>query len=258
VYRFGFNLEFLMAVSASGLSASSVSSFSATQGERVSVALRKPVEALSRQTESTRVRLSAFGQVQSAAAEVQFAARNLQDARQTSTVTDARKAAETFVKAYNNERSTLAQATNAGNSTNAPGVLVDDGRARIAASQLQRTVTDNAGAFRDAGITVQKNGSLSIDARAFEAAFNTNPSAVTQALGSVGRAAEATAARQLSSTGSLGASVNSLSNRVQELENRQAEVQTRTDQSQRNVEAASRRYGFGASGTGSYLGIFGL
>ncbi len=247
-----------MAVSASGLVASSVSSLSATQGGRVSSALRKPVEALSRQTESTRVRLSAFGQVQSAAAEVQSAARNLQDGKQVSTATDARKAAETFVKAYNNERSTLGQATDSGNSANAPGALVDDGRARVAASQLQRTVSENAGAFRDAGITVQKDGSLSIDAKAFEAAFNTNPSAVTQALGGVGRAAEATATRQLSSTGSVGASVNSLSNRVQQLESRQADAQTRADESQRNVEAASRRYGFGASGSGSYLGIFGL
>lgn len=255
---------FLMAVSVAGLSASSVSSLSASQGGRVSSALRNPVETLSRQTESTRVRLSAAGQIQSAAVAVQSAAQNLQDARQVSTTTDARKSAETFVNAYNSERSALAQATAAGNGvkssggSNPPGALADDGRARVATSQLQRSVSDNANEFRDAGISVQKDGSLSIDAKAFEAAFNTNPSAVTQALGSVGRAAETTVTRQLSSTGSIGASLNSLSNRVQQLENRQAEVQTRTDESRRNVEAVSRRYGFGATGAGSYLGIFGL
>jgi flagellar capping protein FliD len=97
-----------------------------------------------------------------------------------------------------------------------------------------------------------------VDAKALEAAFNTNPSAVTQALGNVGRAAEATTTRQLSSTGSVGASLSNLNNRVQQLETRQSDVQTRAEQSQRAVESVTRRYGFGAVGAGAYLGIFGL
>ena len=251
-----------MAISSAGLlsgsSAGSIASLYASQGDRGASALRRPVEALARQAEGVKVRLSAFGQVQSAAANVQSAARNLQDAKQVSTVAETKKAAEAFVAAYNNERSALASVT-AGRSAGKPaGVLADDGRAQVASSQLQRTVTDNAAAFRDAGIRIQQDGSLAVDAKALEAAYNTNPAAVTQALSNVGRAAEATASRQLSSSGSVGAAVNNLSNRVQQLESRQADFQSRADQSQRAVEAASRRYGFGASGPGAYLGIFGL
>lgn len=247
-----------MAVSISSTSAGNIAALYASQGDRVSSALRRPAEAVSRETEGTRVRLSAFGQIQSAAAGVQAAARNLQDAKQVGTVADAKQAAETFVKAFNNERATLARVTDAGGSGKAAGALADDGRARVATSQLERTLSENAGAFRDAGIRVQKDGSLSVDAGALEAAYSANPAAVTQALGSVGRAAETTATRQLSSTGSVGAAVNNLSNRVQQLETRQADYQSRADASQRMVDAAAQRYGFGASGASAYQGIFKL
>lgn len=244
--------------SASGFSTSSIAALYSAQSDRASSALRRPVENLSREVESARVRLSAFGQIQSAASKVQAAARNLQDEKQLGSVADARNAAETFVKAYNNERATLARVTEGGGNGQAAGSLADDGRARSAASQLERTATENSSAFREAGVRVQQDGSLSVDAKALEAAFNTNPSAVTKALGNIGRAAETTATRQLSNTGSVGAAVNNLSSRVEQLETRQADVQTRVDQSQRAVEAASRRYGFGLSGAGAYLGIFGL
>lgn len=244
--------------SASGLSAGNLAALYAKQSDRVSSALRRPVESLSREVESARVRLSAFGQVQSAASKVQTAARNLQDEKQLSSVADAKNAAETFVKAYNNERATLAKVTESGGNGKTAGSLATDGRAQVASSQLERTAAENSSAFREAGIRVQQDGSLSVDAKALEAAFNTNPSAVTQALGNVGRAAEATTTRQLSSTGSVAASLSNLNNRVQQLETRQADVQTRSEQSQRAVESVTRRYGFGAVGAGAYLGIFGL
>lgn len=243
-----------MAVSATGFSAGSVTALSGVQSDRVSVALRRPAERLAQEAESTRVRLSAFGQAQSATAAVQTASRNLQDARQVSSAADARKAAETFAQAFNAERAALASASGNGS----PAAVPEGARASIGASQLERVVADNATAFRDAGIRVQQDGSLTVDAKALEAAYATNPSAVTQALGAVGRAAEATATRQLGSNGSIGAAVNNLNTRLQQIETRQENVRVRADESQRAVEASARRYGFGAVGAGAYLGIFGL
>lgn len=250
-----------MAVSSvglSGLSASGIASLNISQGESVAAALRRPAEALSRETESARVRLSALGRVQSAVFGVQSAARNLQDTKQVDTVTEAKNAAEAFVAAFNNQRSAQAGARVSGSGGQTIGAVAEEGRAQIAASQLQRTVIDNAAAFREAGIQIQQDGSLAVDAKALEAAYNTNPSAVTQALSNVGRAAEATASRQLSISGSVGAAFNNLSNRVQQLETRQADLQNRAGEAQRAVEATSRRYGFAATGAGAYLGIFGL
>ncbi len=242
-----------MAVSATGFSAGSVTALSGVQSDRISAALRRPAERLAQEAESTRVKLSAFGQAQSATAAVQTASRTLQDARQVSTAADAKAAAEAFVQAYNGERAALSNA--AGNGAAA---VPEGARASIAASQLERVVADNATAFRDAGIRIQQDGSLTVDAKALESAYATNPSAVTQALGAVGRAAEATATRQLGSNGSIGAAVNNLNTRLQQIETRQEDVRTRSDESQRAVEASARRYGFGAVGAGAYLGIFGL
>lgn len=257
MYRRGFRRfrGFDVAIAASGFSAStsSVAALYASQNDRVSAALRQPVERLARETEGTRVRLSAFGQVQSATAAVQSSARNLQDAAKVGSAGDARKAAEAFVQAYNSERAALANA--AGGSNAQP---TDSARARIASSQLERLVADNASAFRDAGIRVQQDGSLTVDAKALESAYATNPSAVVKSLGDVGRAAEATATRQLSNTGSVGAVVNNLNNRLQQLETRDTEVRARIEETQRAVESSARRYGFGAVGAGAYLGIFGL
>lgn len=244
--------------SASGLSASGLTALYSAQNDRASSAVRRPAENLSREVESTRVRLSAFGQIQSAASKVQVAAQNLQDEKQLSSATDAKNAAETFVKTYNNDRAVLAKVTESGGNGRSAGSLAEDGRARVAAIQLERTAAENSSAFREVGIRVQQDGSLSIDAKALEAAFNTNPSAVTEALGNVGRAAETTTTRQLSNAGGIVTSVSNLTTRVQQLETRQLDVQVRADQSQRAVESASRRYGFGASGAGVYLGIFGL
>lgn len=245
-----------MAVSATTLSAGNVTALTSAQNDRVSAALRRPAERLAQEAESTRVRLSAFGQAQSATASVQAAARSLQDARQVDSAAKAKQAAEAFVNAYNSERAALARISTS--ATGGEAAASEGARARIASSQIERVVADNAAAFRDAGIRVQQDGSLSVDAKALESAYATNPAAVTQALGNVGRAAEATATRQLSATGSVRAAVDTLNSRLQQIESRQNDFRTRVDESQRAVEASARRYGFGAVGAGAYLGIFGL
>lgn len=239
-----------------GFSTSNVAALYAAQSDRVGAALRRPAERLAQEAEGTRVRLSAFGQAQSATAAVQSSARNLQDGKQAATVAEARKAAEAFVQSFNNERTALTRAAGTGNAGDAPPA--EGGRARIAAGQLDRLTADNATAFRDAGIRVQQDGSLVVDAKALESAYATNPSSVVRALGDVGRAAEATATRQLSNNGSVGAAVNNLNNRLQQLESRETEARTRAEDSRRAVEASAHRYGFGAVGAGAYLGIFGL
>lgn len=247
-----------MAIQPTGSSASSISALTASQSDRVASTLRRPAETLTREVESARVRLSAFGQVQSAAANVQAAARNLQDTKQLSSLADVKKAAETFVRSFNDERAALVRVSGNGNAGRPAVAQANDGRAAVASAQLQRTTGEAGSALRDAGIRVERDGSLSVDTKALESAFNANPSAVVKALGDVGRAAEATATRQLAGNGSVGAAVRNLSSQLEQLETRQTALQSSGEASQRAVEVASRRYGFGAVGAGAYLGIFGL
>jgi len=243
-----------MAITASSLSRIAASPIFG-QDERGASALRRPAEALAREAEGTRVRLSEFGRAKSAAAELQSAGRRLQQAP-AATADDARRYAENFVAAFNAERSALARVATPGD-----GVTAEAARAQIAGGQLARVVADNATAFRESGIRIADDGTLAVDAKAVEAAFNANPTALSRSLGEVGRATEATTTRQLSQAGSVGAAVEQLSNRLQRIEDRQSELaaaRSRVEESRLSLEASSRRYGFGAVGAGAYLGIFGL
>lgn len=225
---------------------------------RVNAALRRPAEQLQQEADGARVKLSAFGQIKSAAAGVQSAARALQDSAKISSADEVKKVAEKFVAAFNNERSVLQGATQAGSRGQSAGALSGDGRAQVAATQLQRVADENAPSLKSVGITVQQDGSLAVDSKVLENAFRQDPQTVLQALGSIGRAAETTATRQISATGTVGAAVQNLTNRVQNLDDRQAQAQTRIDQAQQAIDSASRRYGFGVTGANAYSGIFGL
>lgn len=240
--------------------ASRASALQSVDTNPVAAALRRPVEALSQQTESTRVRLSAFGQVKSAVADVQAAAKGLQDNKQLQTAEGAKKAAEAFVKAYNAETATTANLTRRESGRNAAGALADDPRARLAAGDLQRVERNSESELKQAGITRQKDGTLAIDAKAFEAAYAKDSGSLRQALSSAGNRIEAVATRQLSASGSVGAAVNNLSSKVTNLENRQADVQARLDDSQRIVQEQTDRFKVGpfATGVSAYKGIFSI
>lgn len=236
-----------MATISSVLAGASASATQALSGstDRIGAALRRPGQSIAREAESARVRLSAFGQAKSAAADVQSIARTLQDATKVGSVDAAKKVVENFVQAFNVEKAALAKVS-------------ADGGGVVASSQLQRFTADNASALKSVGINVQQDGTLAVDTKVIENAFRQNPQTMVQSLGNIGRAVEVVTTRQLSNTGSVGAAVESLSNRVQQLETSQAVVQERITASQQAVEAATRRYGFGVTGASAYRGIFGL
>ena len=249
----------IMTISAAS-SAARTSSLQSVNTDPLAAALRRPVEALSQQAESTRVRLSAFGQVKSAVAGVQTAAKGLQDANQTQTAEGAKKAAEAFVKAYNAENGTSANLTRREGYRNSAGTLADEPRARSASNELQRTVRNSEPDLKQVGITRQKDGTLAIDTKAFDAAYAKDSSAVKAALGTVGSRVEAVATRQLSASGSVGSAISGLSSKVANLEDRQADVQTRLDQSQQIVQEQADRFKAGpfATGVSAYKGIFSI
>lgn len=241
-------------------SAARTSQLRSVDTDPFAAALRRPVEALSQQVESTRVRLSAFGQVKSAVADVQSSAKLVQDSKQLQTADSARKVAETFVKAYNAELGTTASLTRREAFRAPVGVLADDSRARSASNDLQRAVRSSESALKTVGISTQKDGSLAIDTKAFEAAYAKDSSSLRQALGTAGSRIEAVATRQLSASGAVGSAVNDLSNKVANLEDRRTNVQALLDGSQRAVQAQVDLFKPGpfATGVSAYKGIFSI
>lgn len=218
---------------------------------------QRPAEVAAQNTESAKVQLSGLGKAQAATANVQAAGRDLQDEKRVATADDARKAAESFANAYNEQREQLAKAGQNGD---------DYGKTAQATAQMQRFVSENSDSLRAAGIVVAKDGSLSVDAKSLESAYNTNPDAVVRSLGSVGRAAEVTTTRQLDESGSVGSAVKMAEKQVDRMAERQSAIEF-SDQIREQsarwtndvlVGQLQQRYGFNAFGASAYLGIFGL
>lgn len=209
--------------------------------DAVTAAFKKAGSRVEQQLGSTKVQLSAYGQIKSSLAEVQTAGKALGDAKQTATATDVKKAASAFVDAYNKASQTLGTAIQGEGKQ--PGALANDSRARFAASDLRRSVTAGSSLvdLNKIGITQNKNGSLAVDTKALESAFQANPDQVRTTLASLGGQAEKTATRELAKGGNVGGSVEALGNRSRSLEAQQNTQQAQIAAAQQIVDQQSTR-----------------
>lgn len=226
----------------------------------VGALLAPATKRLSQQLESTNVRLSAYGQIKSAFAATETAARGLTEAADNAAATTAEvtKAAQALVGAFNQTSGALRDAVRGVGSR--PGALASDVRAQFAANDLARAFT---GATEEAdlkgiGITRSKEGTLSLDVKALEQALATNPTAAKSALAALGGAVGATAERELAATGNVGASVGSLTSRSQSLSAQQASLQKQAETLQATLDAQNAVLNYTtASGLSAYRSLLG-
>ncbi len=237
-----------------------------------SAATQKSVDRLNRNVESTRVQLSAYGQVKSATAEVETAGKSLQKLAANSSFDDFRKAVQGLAAAVNNERAAVNRTTGAANSENATaGALSGDFRVRGAAGQIQRALQGNAGAnekaLRQLGISVAQNGTVSVDSKKLEQAFAANPGQVSETLNNIGKGVAETATRQLSAGGNVGSGINRLNERLNGLQQSQFDYQSQLQAAQRQIDQRNQRVeqiqtqtqqAFGLNGVSAYKGVFSL
>jgi hypothetical protein len=252
-----------MEISATGSS----TALQATSLDPVGRALRRPVEQLGQQAESTRVQLSEAGRLRSANAAVADAAKALQQTDKPKTADELRTAASRFVSAINNGVKVANEI--AGSGRNAPVTRTESGdasrvrsAANIAGGDIRRAVADggNRGAeeLRGIGIDVGRDGSLKIDKQRFDAALASDAQGVAQTLDRVGKRVEVAASEQNSSRGSVGRTVEALTRRAESLEARRDDVQARGEQSQRFVREQVSRTPFVSSATAAYQLVFSL
>lgn len=234
----------------------------------VAQALDRAGQRLEAQQSSTEVRLSAFGQLRSAVAELRDSGSALAASENTDTPEKARAAAEQFVSTFNNAQATANRTINGrpgepeanADSPNTDGALSGDGRANVAASQLSRTLNDaSAEALRSIGINRERNGTLSIDQQRFSQALQNDPQAVSAALTQAGQQVEQASSRQLEDGGNLDRAVANLSRQSRQLEAQQAEQRAFAETLQQATEQAANRLNFvAASGIRAYEKIFAL
>lgn len=195
-------------------------------------------DRLGRELQSTNVKLSAYGQIKSAFGGAQTAATGLTAAATSKTATNAdiEKAAQAFVSAYNQATQSVSSAT--GTSAKQVGALATDSRARAAGTDLARSITGNTSpaSLKQIGITMNKNGTMSLDTKALQAALQSNPSQAKGALANLGQQVNAATSRELASTGNVGISVGKLTTQAQTLTSRQQTLQQTTASTQSQLE----------------------
>lgn len=243
------------------LSLSSAASLYSTSAvsNRVNDAFDRSKTRLAGQAESTRVQLSAYGQLKSATAQLETASQGLRDSKALSTVDGLTKAVQGFASAVNARNTAVAQA----------GAGSGPGSARQAGLETRRALEGVGGSNRDAlkqiGVNVASNGSVSVDTKALQTAFAANPDKVRQTLDKVGLAVGQQSTQQLSGAGSVASSVSRLTEKLSSVEQRQAAVQTQQDESQRQVAERDKQtnqaqlaaqQAFNFSGTAAYNRVF--
>ncbi|CAG0973984.1 hypothetical protein RHDC4_01466 [Rhodocyclaceae bacterium] len=250
----------LARVTQSGQTEPTAGTSGSLSAQNVGALLAPATKRLSQQLESTNVRLSAYGQIKSAFAGTEAAARGLTKTAgdATATTADVSKAAQALVSAFNQSSGSLREAVQGTGSR--PGALASDVRAQFAANDLARSVT---GATEEAelkriGITRSKEGGLSLDVKALEQALATNPAEARSTLAALGGAVGATAERELAATGNVGASVGSLTSRSQSLSTQQASLQKQAETLQATLDAQNAVLNYTtASGLSAYRSLLG-
>lgn len=240
------------------LAATANSTSRSNQTEQVSSALKQASERLDQQRKASEVKLSAYGQVKSAVAELQTASKALTNESSTSAPDEAKKAAQNFVNAFNNARAVANRAVNG--DKQGGGELANESRARVAANELSRSLDRTANAeLKSIGITANRDGSLKFDAQKFAQAQESKPQEVAAALQTAGQQVEQTANRQLQNNGNVSRSINALNDEVRKVQAQQEQQRNQADAMQRATEQANTRINAAsASGIAAYQKILSM
>lgn len=246
----------LGSMSATASQAYGVSSSLAAGNDLASAALKAANDRVTQQLDSAQVKLSAFGQIKNAFAQVESAAQGLSKLKSGTTSVDLKSAVSSFVNAFNQANSTVNSQTREKSGNTAAGALSSDMRARLAGNDLQRALTrgDTASNLAKLGITRSKDGSLAVDSKALQNALQANPEQVRSTLAAVGAQVETTASRELGSGGHVGSSVNALASRSRDLTAQQSQQQIAAAVTQISNAQTS---GLFATGVAAYQQVLG-
>lgn len=222
------------------------------RGDAVGEAFKRSGERTERQLESSRVQLSAFGQVKSAFADLEAKAKGLGEPKKTATAAETGKAVEAFVAAYNNAAATVGNATR-GEGPKA-GALAGEGRAQVAAADLRQALSsgNTRAELQKLGVTQDQNGTLTVNAAALNQAFQANPDQTRATLARIGGQVGEAVGREVAGTGNLGGAVDAVARRTAALATRQAEEQRAAEQAQQTIAQQGGQIVNAANGLAAY------
>lgn len=149
-------------------------------------------------------------------------------------LTKMRAALDDMVKAYNSASGTLKSQSSYDPASRTGGPLNGESSIRSVLGQLRSTVTSNYGAVGDTyrtlssiGVTVQKDGTLSVNTSRYEAAMGADPVAVSSMIGEFAGSLTSALDSALGSSGTLSARTDGIQTAMQKLNDDKARVEAR-------------------------------
>lgn len=229
-----------------------------TSGNPATGAFALASQRIGQKLNSTNVQLSAFGQISSGFANVQSASKDLTNPAKTATSADVVNAVQNFANAFNTATKAVSTAVNG--TGNGNGVLANDFHARFAANDLKSVLTSgtNTSDLSKIGVSVNKDGTLSVNTKTLQAAIQANPGAVNNTLANIGQQAGQVSTKDLATTGNIGSSVNTLSGTAKTLQAQSAAQQKLAADSQLAVQQQGATVGSATSSIAAYMQIFSL
>ncbi len=195
----------------SGTSGAQGGSTSASKTATVSAAsplLAKAGQRIQSALDASSTQLSKFGLLKSALADGQVTALALTQLSSTASPEAVTTALGTFFKTFNASISAATGAANSAASTSASNSakrVISDAKSALRSDPV---VSD---AMKKLGLALQSDGSLVQDAKKFATSLASDPAGVRAALASVGKKIEALNARELATSGTVGAALTGLS-----------------------------------------------
>ena len=247
--------------------------YSNPASDKLSQAQQNAIDKASKKTEGSKVQLSEVAQLRSAVGGVQDAAKGLKNlGNKQVSAEDAKKAVQAFADAYNKANSIANKSGQDGNNNGVSGANGSSGTAASGntkqnANSAQNVVgdlrnsvtTDTKGSAADLkklGLSVNKDGSLSFDQKAFDKAFKEDAKGTSQALSDLGGRVERTANQKISSKGGLDQAEIQARAKAALDEQKESTLRERTAISQKAQSQRLASSPFGLGGAESYSRIF--
>jgi flagellar capping protein FliD len=122
---------------------------------------------------------------------------------------------------------------------------------------LTHKISDRLGAgladLKQSGITLNKNGTLTLDTKALEQSLQSNSAQAKSSLASIGQQVSASTGRELAGGGNVGGSIGTLTNRSQSLTAQQTALQQQATSVQGLLEQQSNVLNYStANGLAAY------
>lgn len=198
---------------------------------KVVATLTKSYEKYGALADSASVKLSALGQIQSGLDSIKTKASDLQDSSKVSTAADARTALQAMFTSLNSQVSLVSDLTARASGEQSAGILSSETKLKNAGVGISQSVDTSSvyGATVLSGIGISRavDGSLSVDAATFDAAYAADATKVQSVLASLGSTVGTKADTELGSGGSYYSSNSRIQTQYDSLMQKQNDLADR-------------------------------